>query len=152
MAGTNPASLQRDGRNYITPSQDQGVCQASTAFAITDAMNARLRIMFKIAVGDAKQILVPDLSAADLFYCGGGSCTAGQDVEPALGYATDKGIVPAYDIPYKRRARPAGEGPPTWSRASPRSRDSSPNARARRCRTPSRRAARSSPPCARIRI
>jgi hypothetical protein len=111
MAGTNPASLQRDGRNYITPSQDQGVCQASTAFAITDAMNARLRIMFKIAVGDAKQILVPDLSAADLFYCGGGSCNAGQDVEPALGYATDKGIVPAYDIPYKPSGQTCGRGP-----------------------------------------
>ena len=100
-----------DGRNYITPSQDQGVCQASTAFAITDAMNARLRIMFKLPSADAKQILVPDLSAADLFYCGGGSCTAGQNVEPALGYATDKGIVPAYDIPYKPSGQTCGRGP-----------------------------------------
>ena len=100
-----------DGKNYITPSQDQGVCQASTAFAITDAMNARLRIMFKIAVGDAKQILVPDLSAADLFYCGGGSCSDGQDVEQALDYATDKGVVPAYDIPYKPSGQTCGRGP-----------------------------------------
>src|SRR5689334_11927510 len=61
-----------DGRNYITPSQDQGACQASTGFAVADTMNAKLRILFKIAVGDAKQILVPDLSAADVFYCGGG--------------------------------------------------------------------------------
>jgi hypothetical protein len=90
-----------DGRNYITPSQDQGACQASTAFAITDAMNAKLRIQFKIAVGDAKQVLVPNLSAGDLFYCGGGDCSAGQDVEQALDYATDKGVVPAYNIPYK---------------------------------------------------
>jgi hypothetical protein len=94
-----------DGRNFITPSQDQGACQASTAFAITDAMNAKLRILLHIPVGDANQILVPDLSAADVFYCGGGSCTDGQDVEQALGYATTKGVVPAYNIPYK----PAGQ-------------------------------------------
>src|SRR5689334_6485165 len=79
------------GKNFITPSQDQGACQASTAFAITGAMNAKLRILFSIAVGDAKQVLVPDLSAADLFYCGGGDCSAGQDVGQAFDYATDKG-------------------------------------------------------------
>jgi len=100
-----------DGRNYITPSQDQGACQASTAFAITDAMNAKLRIQFKIGVGDAKQILVPDLSAGDLFYCGGGSCSTGQDVEQALGYAADKGVVPAYDIPYKPAGQTCERGP-----------------------------------------
>ena len=100
-----------DGRNYITPSQDQGACQASTAFAITDAMNAKLRIEFSIAVGDAKQVLVPDLSAADLFYCGGGDCSAGQDVEQALDYATDKGVVPAYNIPYKPAGGTCERGP-----------------------------------------
>ena len=100
-----------DGRNYVTPSQDQGACQASTAFALTDAMNAKLRILFKIAVGEAKQILVPDLSAADVFYCGGGSCSAGQDVEQALNYATQKGIVPAYNIPYKPAGQTCGRGP-----------------------------------------
>ncbi|HEY4168090.1 MAG TPA: C1 family peptidase [Reyranella sp.] len=100
-----------DGRNYITPSQDQGVCQASTAFAITDAMNAKLRVEFSIPVGDARQILFPDLSAADLFYCGGGSCSEGQDVEQALGYAKDKGVVPAYNIPYKPTGQTCGRGP-----------------------------------------
>jgi hypothetical protein len=99
------------GRNYITPSQDQGVCQASTAFAVTDAMNAKLRILFHIAVGDPKQILVPDLSAADVFYCGGGSCSDGQDVEQALGYVTTKGVVPAYNIPYKPTGGTCGRGP-----------------------------------------
>jgi hypothetical protein len=99
------------GRNFITPSQDQGACQASTAFAITDAMNAKLRIQFSIAVGDARQVLVPDLSAADLFYCGGGDCSAGQDVEQALGYAADKGVVPAYNIPYKPAGQTCGRGP-----------------------------------------
>jgi hypothetical protein len=100
-----------DGRNYITPSQDQGVCQASTGFAVADTMNARLRIFFKIAVGDAKQILVPDLSAADVFYCGGGSCSEGQDVEKALAYAKDKGVVPAYNIPYKPTGATCERGP-----------------------------------------
>jgi hypothetical protein len=100
-----------DGRNYITPSQDQGACQASTGFAVTDVMNAKLRIQFKIAVGDATQILVPDLSAGDLFHCGGGSCSAGQDVEQALGYAATKGIVPAYNIPYKPAGQTCERGP-----------------------------------------
>jgi hypothetical protein len=90
-----------DGKNYITPSQDQGACQASTAFAITDAMNARLRIQYYIALSDPNQMLVPDLSAADLFYCGGGTCDGGQDVEQALNYATVRGVVPAYSLPYK---------------------------------------------------
>ena len=100
-----------DGRNFITPSQDQGVCQASTAFAITDAMNAKLRIDFHIALSDPKQLLVPDLSAADVFYCGGGSCSDGQDVETALGYAAVKGVVPAYNIPYKPTGQTCGRGP-----------------------------------------
>jgi hypothetical protein len=89
------------GRNYITPSQDQGACQASTGFAIADTMNARLRILFSIAIGQPNQLLVPDLSAGEIFYCGGGTCDKGQDVEQALGYAADKGVVPAYNIPYK---------------------------------------------------
>ena len=100
-----------DGRNFITPSQDQGVCQASTAFAVTDAMNAKLRILFHIPLSDPKQILVPDLSAADVFYCGGGSCSDGQDVEQALGYVTTKGVVPAYNIPYKPTGQTCGRGP-----------------------------------------
>ncbi len=74
-------------------------------------MNAKLRIGFKIAVGDAKQVLVPDLSAGDLFYCGGGDCSAGQDVEQALAYATTKGVVPAYNIPYKPAGGTCGRGP-----------------------------------------
>jgi hypothetical protein len=89
------------GRNYITPSQDQGACQASTGFAIADTMNARLRILFSIAIGQPNQVLVPDLSAGEIFYCGGGTCDKGLDVEQALGYAADKGVVPAYNIPYK---------------------------------------------------
>jgi hypothetical protein len=116
-AGHRHAASQWDwrnvgGKNFITPSQDQGACQASTAFAITDVMNAKLRIQFSIAVGDAKQVLVPDLSAADLFYCGGGDCSAGQDVEQALAYATDKGVVPAYNIPYKPAGQTCGRGSP----------------------------------------
>ncbi len=99
------------GKNFITPSQDQGVCQASTAFAVTDAMNAKLRILFHIAVGDARQVLVPDLSAGDLFYCGGGDCGSGLDVETALTYATNKGVVPAYNIPYKPTGGSCGRGP-----------------------------------------
>ena len=115
--GSGEAATQWDwrnvgGKNFITPAQDQGACQASTAFAITAAMNAKLRIQFAIAVGDPRQVLVPDLSAGDLFYCGGGSCSAGQDVEQALGYATDKGVVPAYNIPYKPAGQTCGRGSP----------------------------------------
>ena len=33
------------GRNYITPSQDQGACQASTAFAITATGNKMAHIV-----------------------------------------------------------------------------------------------------------
>jgi hypothetical protein len=99
------------GRNFITPSQDQGACQASTGFAVADTMNARLRILLDIGLGQANQTLVPDLSAADVFYCGGGSCTAGQDVEQALNYATDRGVVPAYNIPYKPSGQTCGRGP-----------------------------------------
>ena len=114
--GSSQAATQWDwrkvnGRNFITPSQDQGVCQASTGFAVTDAMNAKLRIQFHIALSDPNQMLVPDLSAADVFYCGGGSCSDGQDVEQALGYATNKGVVPAYNIPYKPTGQTCGRGP-----------------------------------------
>jgi hypothetical protein len=98
------------GNNFITPSQDQGACQASTAFAVTAAMNAKLRTWYHIPLGQPNQVQVPDLSAGDLFYCGGGSCSAGLDVEQALAYATDKGVVPAYDIPYNPAGQTCGRG------------------------------------------
>jgi hypothetical protein len=98
------------GKNFITPAQDQGACQASTAFAVTGTMNAKLRIWFKIPLGPLNQVLVPDLSAGDLFFCGGGSCSGGLDVEQALAYATDKGVVPAYNIPYNPAGQTCGRG------------------------------------------
>ena len=67
---------------------------------------------FSLINGDFQALAArPDLSAADLFYCGGGDCSAGQDVEQALGYVTTKGIVPAYNIPYKPTGQTCGRGP-----------------------------------------
>lgn len=89
-----------DGRNFITPAGQQGDCQSSTAFAVTSAMNARLRVKLDIAVGEPDNILVPDLSPAHLFYCHGGKCGSGMTVENALAAATQEGVCDAFNYPY----------------------------------------------------
>ncbi len=110
---------QIGGRNFISPSQNQGTnCLSSAAFAVTSAMNARMRIELDIAFTPtvlpyqrSLQLLVPDLSAADLFYCGGGTCKEGLDVETALDYARTQGVVPDYWIPYTAGDQPCGRRP-----------------------------------------
>jgi hypothetical protein len=96
-----------DGKNFITPVQDQGPnCRSSAAFAVTSAMNAWLRVKYWIPLGDPDDILIADLSPADIFFCGGGQCATGMKAESALNYATRQGVVLASDFPYAGHDQP----------------------------------------------
>jgi hypothetical protein len=89
-----------NGRNFIGAVGQQGNCQSSAAFAVTRAMNARLRVQTNIAVGERDDRLTPDLSPGDVFFCGGGKCDTGQTAVSALDYVAKQGVVPASWIPY----------------------------------------------------
>jgi hypothetical protein len=93
-----PVSLdwrQRDGQDWTTPVRDASTCGSCVAFAVTGAVESRL----KIAAGDFS--LNPDLSEAHLFF---GSCDqccdSGMSVEPALQFSRYTGIVDEACYPY----------------------------------------------------
>jgi C1A family cysteine protease len=91
----------KDGRNFISPPKNQGNCGACTAFAAASAIDAKMRIDLNIATGDPGGGLMPDLSEAQLFFCGGtGDCGQGSNVETLMKYARDTGVVPETAYPY----------------------------------------------------
>src|SRR5689334_22186978 len=68
--------------SYIRPAQAQGGCNASTAFAVANAMNACRRVGVGIPVGAWNDVLVPDLSAGEIFCCNRSNlpdCAKGMD-------------------------------------------------------------------------
>jgi C1A family cysteine protease len=84
-----------DGRNWTTPIRHQGDCGSCAAFATVGAIESRL----EIALG--KPGLNPDLSEAQLFYCGcGACCSQGMPPNQAMDYAADKGLADEGCFPY----------------------------------------------------
>lgn len=83
------------GQDYTTPIRNQRSCGACVAFAVVGAVEARL----EIAAGDPD--LNPNLSEAQLFYCGcGDCCEVGWSPAAALNVARDVGIVDETCSPY----------------------------------------------------
>jgi C1A family cysteine protease len=71
--------------------RDQSACMSCAAFAVCSAMEARLLLH------ETSQI---DLSEADLFFCGGGTCQHGMPLDAALSRARNNGIGLETDFPY----------------------------------------------------
>jgi hypothetical protein len=60
-----------------------------------------MRIDVNVATGDPSGGLMPDLSEAQLFYCGAtGDCRSGSNVQILMDYARDTGAVPDTNYPY----------------------------------------------------
>lgn len=91
----------KEGRNFISSPKDQGNCGSCTAFAAAAAIDAKMRIDLNVATGDPSGGLMPDVSEAQLFYCGtAGDCGKGSNVQTLMDYARDTGVVPDTSYPY----------------------------------------------------
>jgi C1A family cysteine protease len=86
------------GRDWTTPIRNQGGCGSCVAFGTTAAVESRL----EIARSDPD--LNPDLSEADLFYCGCVNCCGtGWSPSSAMNFSRDTGIVAEACYPYTAR-------------------------------------------------
>ncbi|MBN2251134.1 MAG: hypothetical protein JW724_03555 [Candidatus Altiarchaeota archaeon] len=89
------------GVDWTTPVKDQKGCGSCVAFATSAVIESNLEI-FKRSPS-----LNPNLSEADLFFCGCGKCCKnGWNFPPALDYAKNKGIPDDACYPYADKDQP----------------------------------------------
>lgn len=81
-------------KNYVTGIRDQRSCGSCVAHATCAAIEARINIEEDKPGRDL------NLSEANLFNCGGGSCANGWNFVPALNYASKSGLGLEKDQPY----------------------------------------------------
>lgn len=96
-----------NARSFISSVKDQGSCGSCVAFGTTAAMDGMMRIQADIAVGDPNAGRMPDVSEAELWYCGaegqGRTCQGpaqGWWVSAALAYCQTTGLAPESCFPY----------------------------------------------------
>lgn len=89
------------GRNFISSVKNQGQCGSCVAFGTCAVMEGMVRTIYNIAVNDSGGGVLPNLSEAQLFFCGAGqACQTGWYVSAALSYATTNGVAPDGCFPY----------------------------------------------------
>lgn len=89
------------GVDWTTPVKDQKGCGSCVSFATSAVVEANLEIFRR------NPYLNPNLSEADLFFCGCGKCCAsGWNFPPALDYAKSKGIPDDACYPYTDKDQP----------------------------------------------
>ncbi|MCI1640283.1 MAG: C1 family peptidase, partial [Bacteroidales bacterium] len=92
-----------NGDGYVTSIKDQGNCGSCVAFGTVATLESRVRVLADSPVNKNSKIL-PDLSEAQLFFCGGGSsgrnCGNGWWISAALSFFKDSGIAPESCFPY----------------------------------------------------
>jgi hypothetical protein len=92
-----PAALDwrdRDGKNFVSPIQDQGRCGSCVAFAAVGTFETQLNIA-------AQDTSSPwQLSQQYLFACGGGGCGFGWMVPAAAKFVVNKGVPDNACMPY----------------------------------------------------
>lgn len=79
--------------------KNQDTCGSCVSFAVLAAMESALVIHGKAPSGI-------DLSEADLFYCGGGSCDDGWEITSALTHAREWGVTEEQCFPYSPTPTP----------------------------------------------
>jgi len=86
----------RNGADFTTSIKDQGKCGACSVFAVVASIESRLEIWL------IQPRLNPDLSEADVFYCGCGACCgSGWWNYLALDYIVEHGISDEACFPYQ---------------------------------------------------
>lgn len=89
-----------NGVNRVPPIRNQGLCGSCVAFATVATIESMLLI---------ERDTTLDLSEAELFSEGGGSCVHGWQPSKALDYVREKGIGHEHSLPY--HARDVGQKP-----------------------------------------
>jgi len=82
-----------DGTKWVTPITDQKNCGSCVAFGVIAALESVLQI-------SSNNIYEPDLSEANLFFCGGGSCGRGWVPTTALEHLKTDGVPDEEGLPY----------------------------------------------------
>lgn len=93
-----------NGQSFVTSVKYQGTCGACTAFSSSAAIESAICITTKTPPAITNGVESPDLSEAQIFYCGGGAagrtCAAGWYLSAALQYCQDTGVAPDSYFPY----------------------------------------------------
>jgi hypothetical protein len=99
-----------NGRNFISSVKSQGHCGSCVAFGTTAALEGTIRVKSDVAVNDPGGSELPDLSEAQLFYCGGAgagrNCANGWWPTGALDYCKNTGLDPESCFPYTPSDQP----------------------------------------------
>ena len=106
------------GRNFISSIKDQGSCGSCVAFGTLACLEGAARVSANVAVNDPGGGTLPDLSEAQLFYCGNtlnDPCATGWWVGAALQYCSATGVAPASCFPYEAGNQPCNMQCPNWT-------------------------------------
>jgi C1A family cysteine protease len=99
-----------NGQSFVTSVKYQGTCGACTAFSSAAAVESAICIATKTSPAITNGVEYPDLSEAQIFYCGGGAagrtCAAGWYLSAALQYCQDTGVAPESYFPYTSGDQP----------------------------------------------
>ncbi|MGV1046939.1 MAG: C1 family peptidase [Solirubrobacterales bacterium] len=95
------------GRNFVTSIKNQASCGSCVAFGTAATLESAERVEMDIAVGDPGGDVLPELSEAQLFFCGAGEmCDVGWNAGSALEYSKQPGVAPQSCFPYSDHNQP----------------------------------------------
>lgn len=104
-----------NGQNFVTSMKYQGTCGACTAFGSAAAIETMICIATATSPRMVNGVEYPDLSEAQIFYCGGGAaqrtCQLGWFLPAALAYCKDTGVAQESFFPYVSCDQPCGLKP-----------------------------------------
>jgi len=94
-------------KNWVTSVKDQKGCGSCVAFGTLSALEAVVQI-------ELNQLIKHDFSEANLFFCGGGSCSSGWWISQAVNFLEEFGVADESCFPYIPRNRPCEDSCPDW--------------------------------------
>lgn len=94
----------RGGSNFVTSVKFQGACGTCTCFSTCAAVECAICITTRTSPQIVGGVEVPDLSEAQMFYCGaasqGRTCASGWFMPAAVSYFEATGVAPDSFFPY----------------------------------------------------
>jgi C1A family cysteine protease len=96
---------RNNGGNWVTPIKDQDGCGSCVSFATVATIESRIKIVCRNAA------MNPDLSEAQVFFCGCGNCCGtGWNFAPALNFCQSTGVALDSAFPYTPNNQPCRSG------------------------------------------